>query len=253
MQIDGTAAIVTGGASGLGMATTKRLLDAGSRVTILDLARSKGEEVAASLGAGASFVAADVTDPEQVAAVVAHAVSTGPLRILVNCAGVGAPAKVIGRDGPLPLEKFEQIIRINLVGTFNVLRLAAFEMTKLEPIDGERGTIINTASVAAFEGQIGQPAYAASKGGIVAMTLPVARELAAALIRVNTIAPGLFQTALMDSLPEDAHASLAASVPHPSRLGDPSEFAALAEHIVTNSYLNGETIRLDGAIRLAPR
>lgn len=253
MRITGTAAIVTGGASGLGLATAERLSEEGSAVTIVDLPSSDGAGVAERLGPRASFAPADVTDPDEVAAAVAHAASTGPLRILVNCAGIGAPAKVIGRDGPVALEAFDRIIRVNLVGTFNVLRLAAYEMTRNDPVDGERGVIVNTASVAAYEGQIGQPAYAASKGGIVSMTLPIARELADSCVRVNTIAPGLFATPLMDSLPEKARTSLAASVPHPARLGSPAEYAALVEHIVANAYLNGETIRLDGAIRMAPR
>lgn len=254
MKIDTTTvALVTGGASGLGLATVERLLAAGARVVIIDVPQSHGAEVAARLGESVSFAPADVTDETQVQAAVDLAASLGSLRILVNCAGIGTPAKVIGRDGVQPLEKFERIIQVNLLGTFNVIRLAAVEMRKTDEVHGERGVIINTASVAAFDGQIGQPAYSASKGGVVAMTLPIAREFASSLIRVMTIAPGLFQTPMMEGLPEAARTSLAAQVPNPSRLGLPAEYALMVEQIVANGYLNGETIRLDGAIRMAPR
>lgn len=254
MKIDSTTvAIVTGGASGLGLATVERLLSAGAQVVILDIPQSAGAEIAERLGDSATFIAADVTDSAQVEAAVDLAATLGSVRILVNCAGIGTPAKVVGRDGVQALETFERVIRVNLIGTFNVLRLAAVKMQATEAVDGERGVIINTASVAAFDGQIGQPAYSASKGGIVSMTLPIAREFASSLIRVMTIAPGLFQTPMVDGLPEAARVSLAAQVPNPSRLGMPSEYALTVEQIITNTYLNGETIRLDGAIRMAPR
>ncbi|MGI8457251.1 MAG: 3-hydroxyacyl-CoA dehydrogenase [Propionibacteriaceae bacterium] len=248
-----TVALVTGGASGLGLATVTRLARAGARVVIVDLPASAGEQVASSLGDGVVFGPADVTDPVAVQTAVDRAASWGPLRITVNCAGVGTPAKVVGKDGPLPLQDFQRVIMINLVGTFNVIRLTAAAMMITEPVDGERGVIINTASVAAFDGQIGQPAYAASKGGIVSMTLPIARELARSLIRVNAIAPGIFATPLLAGLPAAAQESLATQVPNPSRLGDPDEYAALVEHMIANGYLNGEVVRLDGAIRMAPK
>ncbi len=275
MRIDGCSALVTGGASGLGLATARELLRAGARVVLTDLPASGGAEVAASLGGRAVFVPADVCDEEQVAAAIAAA--SGPLRIVVNCAGIGTPGKVLGRHGVLPAADFERIIRVNLIGTFNVIRLAAAAIAATEPVaepasepgvdpfgepaidaddlpsTPERGVIVNTASVAAFDGQIGQPAYAASKGGIVSMTLPLARELASHLIRVMTIAPGIFDTPMMAGLPAAARDSLGAQVPHPARLGRPEEFAALVRHIVENPMLNGETIRLDGAIRMQPR
>ncbi|MFD1214690.1 SDR family NAD(P)-dependent oxidoreductase, partial [Arthrobacter sp. GCM10027362] len=213
---------------------------------------------AAGLGERARFVPADVTDGGQVQAAVETAAGLGPVRIVVNCAGVGTPGRVLGRDGVLPLEAFEKVVRINLVGTFNVIRLAAAAMAATEPVETElggpeRGVIINTASVAAFDGQIGQPAYAASKGGVAAMTLPLARELARSLIRVVTIAPGIFETPMLAGLPAEAQESLGRQVPHPARLGRPAEYANLAAHIVENAMLNGETIRLDGAIRMAPK
>ena len=258
MEVSGAVALITGGASGLGAATARRLHAAGASVVLMDLPGSKGEEFAAELGERAVFVPADVTVEDQVQAAVDRAAALGPLRILVNCAGVGTPGKVLGRDGVLPLEAFSKVVQINLIGTFNVIRLAAAAMAATEPVETElggpeRGVIINTASVAAFDGQIGQPAYAASKGGVAAMTLPLARELARSLIRVVTIAPGIFETPMMAGLPQQAQESLGHQVPHPSRLGRPAEYAELAAHIVANSMLNGETIRLDGAIRMAPK
>jgi NAD(P)-dependent dehydrogenase (short-subunit alcohol dehydrogenase family) len=246
MQISGCSALVTGGASGLGLATARELRAAGADVIIVDLPGSGGESIE-----GVTFVAADVTDEAQVQAAVDAA--SAPLRIAVNCAGIGTPGKTLGRDGPLPLSTFERVLRVNLLGTFNVIRLAARAIAATEPVDGERGVIVSTASVAAFDGQIGQAAYSASKGGVVGMTLPIARELASHLIRVMTIAPGTFDTPMLAGLPEAARESLGSQVPHPSRLGKPSEYAALVRHIVENPMLNGETIRLDGAIRMAPR
>ncbi|MFF1878156.1 3-hydroxyacyl-CoA dehydrogenase [Leifsonia sp. NPDC058230] len=253
MNIDGCSAIVTGAASGLGNATAHALTDAGARVVVLDLPSSEGEKAATALGPTARFVAADVSDQEQVQAAVDQAAELGPLRVVVNCAGIATPGKVLGRDGVLSLEQFERVIRVNLVGTFNVIRLAAAAMVKTEPAGEERGVIVNTASVAAFDGQIGQPAYSASKGGVAAMTLPLAREFARDLVRVMTIAPGIFETPMMAGLPQAAQDSLAAQVPHPSRLGRASEYAALVRHIVENPMLNGEVIRLDGAIRMQPK
>ena len=247
MQIKDRTFLVTGGASGLGEATTRALLDRGGHVVVADRAGTAPE--------GAVFVEADVTDAVQVAHAVAEATrQPGTLSGVVNCAGIGSAAKVISRDGPQPLADFERIVGVNLIGTFNVIRLAAAAMAENEPDDdGGRGVIVNTASVAAYEGQVGQAGYSASKGGVVAMTLPIARELAAYGIRVNTIAPGLFLTPMMHQLPEKARASLGEQVPYPSRLGDPAEYAHLVTHIVENQMLNGETIRLDGAIRMAPR
>lgn len=263
MDIKGAVALITGGASGLGAATARRLLDAGASVVLLDLHSSPGGSLAAELNASgadgrAVFVPADVTNEEQVQAAVDGAVALGPLRILVNCAGVATPGRVLGRDGVLPLENFNRVIQINLVGTFNVIRLAAAAMARNEPafteLGGEeRGVIINTASVAAFDGQIGQPAYAASKGAVAAMTLPLAREFARSLVRVMAIAPGIFETPMLAGLPQDAQLSLGRQVPHPARLGRPAEYANLVAHIVENAMLNGETIRLDGAIRMAPK
>jgi NAD(P)-dependent dehydrogenase (short-subunit alcohol dehydrogenase family) len=250
VEIKDAVAVVTGGASGLGLATAKRLLDRGASVVVIDL---KGEEVVAELGPRARFAQANVTDPEQVSAALDLAEELGPLRINVNCAGIGNAVKTLGKDGPFPLEWFNAVVQVNLIGTFNVLRLAAERIAKTEPLGEERGVIINTASVAAFDGQIGQAAYSASKGGVVGMTLPIARDLARELIRVVTIAPGLFKTPLLGSLPEEAQKSLGQQVPHPARLGDPDEYGALATHIVENPMLNGEVIRLDGAIRMAPR
>ncbi|ORA82112.1 3-hydroxyacyl-CoA dehydrogenase [Mycobacterium malmoense] len=253
MEIRDAVAVVTGGASGLGLATTKRLLDAGAQVVVLDL---RGEDVVAGLGDRARFAQADVTDEAAVARALDVAESMGPLRIVVNCAGTGNAIRVLSRDGVFPLDAFRKIVDINLVGTFNVLRLAAERIAKTKPVGPkgeERGVIVNTASVAAFDGQIGQAAYSASKGGVVGLTLPVARDLAGHLIRVVTIAPGLFDTPLLASLPEEARVSLGKQVPHPSRLGNPDEYGALAVHIIENPMLNGEVIRLDGAIRMAPR
>jgi NAD(P)-dependent dehydrogenase (short-subunit alcohol dehydrogenase family) len=250
MDINNVAAVVTGGTSGLGLATTKRLLDAGALVVAVDL---KGGDVVSGLGARARFAQADVTEPESVSAALDLAEEMGPLRINVNCAGIGNAAKTLGKTGPFPLDNFCKVIEVNLIGTFNVVRLAAERIAKTEPVGEERGVIVNTASVAAFDGQIGQAAYSASKGGVAGMTLPIARDLSRDLIRVVTIAPGLFKTPLLSSLPEAAQASLGKQVPHPARLGDPSEYAALAAHIVENPMLNGEVIRLDSAIRMAPR
>jgi NAD(P)-dependent dehydrogenase (short-subunit alcohol dehydrogenase family) len=247
MHITDTVAIVTGGASGLGLASTRALTAAGAHVVIVDLvAPTEPLE-------DTTFLTADVTSEADVAAAVARATQLGTLRILVNCAGIAPANRVVGRDGPVALELFERAIRINLIGSFNVLRLAAAAMQKNEPIDGERGVIVNTASVAAFDGQIGQAAYSASKGAIAAMTLPIAREFAATLIRVMTIAPGIFETPMMAAMSEETRLSLGSQVPHPARLGLPAEYAALVRHIVENPYLNGETIRLDGAIRMMPR
>ncbi len=251
MNIEGSAAIVTGGASGLGLATAKRLAAAGAHVTIVDLPSAPGADQAEAIGG--TFAPADVTDEAQVGAALDAAAEHGPIRIAVNCAGVGTAGRVIGKNGVLPLEQFSRVINVNLIGTFNVIRLAAERIMATEPVDGERGVIVNTASVAAFEGQIGQAAYSASKGGVVGMTLPIARDLADKLIRVVTIAPGLFLTPMLQGLPQEAQDSLGQQVPHPSRLGDPGEYAALVEHIVNNPMLNGEVIRLDGAIRMAPR
>jgi NAD(P)-dependent dehydrogenase (short-subunit alcohol dehydrogenase family) len=250
VQIQDAVAVVTGGASGLGLATTKRLLDAGASVVVIDL---KGEEVVAELGDRAKFVATDVTDEAGVAKALDVAESLGPVRINVNCAGIGNAIKTLSKNGAFPLDGFRKVVEVNLIGTFNVLRLAAERIAKTEAIGEERGVIINTASVAAFDGQIGQAAYSASKGGVVGMTLPIARDLSRELIRVCTIAPGLFKTPLLGSLPEEAQKSLGQQVPHPARLGDPDEYGALAVHIVENPMLNGEVIRLDGAIRMAPR
>lgn len=253
MEITGASALVTGGASGLGLATARRLARGGAKVTIVDLPTSAGADIAADLGG--TFAAADVTDPEQVSAAVAVAAGAAPLRVVVNCAGIAPPAKVLDRDGaPSPLAAFATVIQVNLIGTYNVLSQASASMARTDPTDsGDRGVIVNTASVAAFDGQIGQPAYAASKGGIHAMTLPVARELARYGIRVCTIAPGIMETPMLAGLPRAAQDSLGQQVPYPQRLGRPDEYAALVQHIIENGYLNGETIRLDGAIRMAPK
>ena len=253
MEIAGSAAIVTGGASGLGAATVRKLADSGMRVVVVDLQDDLGGRVAAEVSG--AFVHADVTNSDEVQAAIDAAVAVAPLRVLVNCAGIGPPQRTITRDGsPHDLGLFTTLVNINLIGTFNCIRLAAAEMVKTEPMaDNERGAIVNTASVAAFDGQIGQAAYSSSKGGIVGMTLPVARDLASAGIRVNTIAPGIMDTPLLAGLPEPARISLAEQVLHPKRLGFPDEFAALAHLLVTHSYINGETIRMDGGIRMAPK
>ena len=254
MDITGSVALVTGGASGLGLATARRLVKAGGKAVLVDLPSSKGDEAAASLDGGAVFAAADVTDEAAVRSALDAAGELGQLRVVVNCAGIGTPGRLLGRDGTAyPIEPFVKVLQVNLIGTFNVIRLAAERMAAAEPVGEERGVIVNTASVAAYEGQIGQAAYSASKGGIVGMTLPIARDLAQRQIRVVTIAPGLFDTPLLAGLPEEARTSLGQQVPHPSRLGDPDEYGALVEHIVANPMLNGEVIRLDGAIRMAPR
>jgi len=266
MHINGCSALVTGAASGLGQATARLLHEAGAHVVLFDLPSSAGAERAAELNAAqgrAVFRAGDVTSEADVRAAVEAAGALAPLRIVVNCAGIAPAARTVGRQGPMALADFERVLRINLLGTFNVVRLAAAAMQATEPLGAggvaasggtpERGVIVNTASVAAFDGQIGQAAYAASKGGVAAMTLPLAREFARSLIRVVTIAPGLFDTPLLQGLPAEARASLGAQVPHPARLGDPAEYAALVRHIVENPMLNGETIRLDGGIRMAPQ
>jgi NAD(P)-dependent dehydrogenase (short-subunit alcohol dehydrogenase family) len=255
MQIGGVSALVSGGGSGLGEATARELAKRGARVTLLDLERSRGGEVARDIGSAAQFVVGDVTDEAQVRAGVEAAESPGPLRVLVCCAGVGSAARTVGSDGtPFDLESFRRTIDINLVGTFNCIRLAAAAMLGNEPdAAGERGVIVNTASIAAFEGQIGQAAYSASKGGIVGMTLPIARDLSRHGIRVCTIAPGLFDTPLLMGLPADAREALGRSIPFPPRLGQPPEYASLACHILENPMLNGEVIRLDGALRMQPR
>ena len=253
MIVKDSVALVTGGASGLGLATVKALHDQGASVVILDLPSSNGEVVAKELGDRVRFAAGDVTDEASVVAALDLAESLGPLRVTVNCAGIGNAIKTVGKQGAFPLAEFQRVVNINLVGTFNVLRLAAERIAKTDPIEGERGVIINTASVAAFDGQIGQAAYSASKGGVVGMTLPIARDLASMLIRVVTIAPGLFKTPLLAGLPEPAQESLGKQVPHPSRLGDPAEYGSLAAHIVSNPMLNGEVIRLDAALRMPPR
>jgi len=253
MQLSGSVVLVTGGASGLGAATVRALMARGARAVIVDRDDVRGPALAAELGA--EFAKADVTDPAQVEAAIAQASALGPLRVAVSCAGVGWAARTLDKLGaPHDLELFKTIVGINLIGTFNVLRLAAAAMAKTAPLDGgERGVIVNTASVAAFDGQIGQAAYAASKAGVAGMTLPVARELAGFGIRVCTIAPGIFETPMLAGLPEAARNSLGAQVPFPSRLGRPSEYAQLAVAIVENAMLNGETIRLDGALRMAPK
>jgi NAD(P)-dependent dehydrogenase (short-subunit alcohol dehydrogenase family) len=256
MRIEGSSAIVVGGASGLGEATVRGLHSQGAVVTISDVNDERGRALAADLGERATFEHADVTNPAEVEAAVTAAAAQTPagLRISIHCAGVGWAEKIAGKRGPHQLEFFEKVIAINLIGTFNVLRFAASAMIANEPFDDdERGVCVNTASIAAFDGQVGQIAYSASKGGVVGMTLPAARDLAQYGIRVNTIAPGLFDTPLLAALPEEARQKLGAGVPYPPRLGQPSEYAQLACHIVENRMLNGETIRLDGALRMPPR
>ncbi len=253
MRLDGQAAVVTGGGSGLGAATAAALAAAGCRVAVLDINQAAAESSAARFGG--LGVACDVADAASAEAALAAArAAHGVERVLVNCAGVGTAGRIVGRDGPLKLDAFERVIRINLIGTFNLLRLSAAAMTGLDPLeDGERGVIVNTASIAAYEGQVGQAAYAASKGGVAALTLPAARELARAGVRVVTIAPGLFGTPMVEALPPEVQASLGAGIPYPQRLGRPEEYAALVGHICANRFLNGEVIRLDGALRMPPR
>ena len=253
MDLKGQPAIVTGGGSGLGAATAERLAEDGARVAVIDRNAEAAQAVAQRIG-GLALVG-DVADAAGMEKALAAArAAHGPVRVLVNCAGVAVAKRTVGRDGPLPLDEFERVIRVNLIGTFNMMRLAGAEMSLLEPMaDGERGVIISTASIAAFEGQVGQAGYSASKGGVAALTLPVAREFATFGVRVLAIAPGLFDTPMLQALPEPARQSLSASVPFPQRLGDPKEFAALVAHMIANRFLNGEVIRLDGAIRLAPR
>jgi NAD(P)-dependent dehydrogenase (short-subunit alcohol dehydrogenase family) len=254
MELRSVRAVVTGGASGLGRATVEALCAAGGRAAILDRPASAGADVAKAIGPAAVFTPADVTSEDDVQkAMEAAASALGAINVLVNCAGIGTAAKTLGKGGPAKLAEFTRVIQVNLIGTFNCIRLAAPFMAKNEGVAGERGVIVNTASVAAFDGQIGQAAYSASKGGIVGMTLPIARDLAEIGVRVCTIAPGIFETPLLGTLPEPVRASLAKQVPFPPRLGQPPEYAALALHIITNGMLNGETIRLDGAIRMQPR
>ena len=255
MEISGKTALITGGASGLGAAAVKLLRDRGANVMILDLNDEKGEALAAELGGGTSFVKANVTETAEVEAGVKAAMDEfGAIHFLVNCAGIGLPMKTVGKDGPHNLDAFITVIKINLIGTFDVIRQAAFHMQNNEPNEsGERGVIVNTASVAAFDGQAGQAAYSASKAGIVGMTLPIARDLARSGIRIVTIAPGMFETPMLARMPQELQDSLAAMVPFPSRLGRPEEYASLAGQIIENPMLNGETIRLDGAIRMAPK
>jgi len=252
VNLSGQAAIVTGGASGLGAETARVLARAGAKVTVVDLNAEKANAVASEIGGLA--IACDVSDAASAEAAVAAAREKhGAARVLVNCAGIGPAKRIVGKEGPMPLQDFVKVIQVNLVGTFNMMRLAAADMSKLEPIAGERGVIISTASVAAFEGQVGQAAYSASKGGVAALTMPAAREFAQFGIRVMAIAPGIILTPMLMALPPEVQQSLGASVPFPKRLGHPSEFAALVQHIVENEYLNGEVIRLDGALRLPPR
>lgn len=253
MDVAGNVALVTGGASGLGRATGEALAAAGARVVLVDLPGTDGEAVAEELGGGARFAPADVTDESQVREAVRLAASLGPLRVVVSCAGIVQAKRLVGRDGLMPLAGFEQVVRVNLLGTVTVMGVAAEAMQSVPQLGEERGVVVNTASVAAFDGQIGQTAYAASKGAVASLTLPAARELAAARIRVMAIAPGTFETPMMAGLSEEVRDSLAAQVPHPSRLGRPAEYAALVRHIVENPMLNGEVIRLDGAIRMGPR
>ncbi len=253
MDIEGKTAFITGGASGLGAATARALAAMGARVGIFDRDAGKGEAVAAELGG--QFFAVDVSDSASAETAINSAIAAlGTPSVLVNCAGIGGASRIVGRDGPMPLDAFEKVIKVNLVGSFNMMRLCAHAMSLGEAdANGQRGVIISTASVAAYEGQIGQAAYAASKGGIVALTLPAAREFSRFGIRVLTIAPGLFLTPLLAELPEEAQAGLASSIPNPARLGKPEEFAALVRSMVENDYLNGEVVRLDGALRMQPK
>jgi len=255
MELKDAVAVITGGGSGLGEATAREFAAGGAKVVILDLSNSPGAKVAESIGERGLFTPADVTSAGEAEQAVTKAVERfGTIHIAVNCAGIGRAQRTISKEGPHPLDLFNRVVQVNLVGTFNVIRLAANQMAKNSPNrEGERGVIINTASIAAYDGQIGQAAYSASKGGVVGMTLPIARDLASFGIRVCTIAPGTFDTPMLAQLPENARKALGAQIPFPSRLGRPSEYAALARHIVENAMLNGETIRLDGALRMAPR
>ena len=254
MNIEGMSAVVTGGASGLGLATARRLINQGAKVVLVDLPESAGAEAAGSLGPNARFAAADVTTEDSLPAALDMAENLGQLRVLVHCAGRGGPVRILDKEGkPGSLAAYGNIIRINLIGTFNTVRLVAERMARNEPVDGERGVCVLTASVAAYEGQIGQIPYASSKAGVVGMTIVAARDLASRLIRVNTIAPGIFDTPMLARVSEEARKALSASVPHPARLGQPDEYAQLALHLVSNPMINGETIRLDGALRMAPR
>lgn len=255
MDLSGVAAVVTGGASGLGEATTRALTARGAAVTIIDMAEDKGAALAAEIGGATTFLKTDVTDSEQVAAAIADASSKGvPFRVAVNCAGVGWAARTVGKTGPHDLDLFTKVITINLIGTFNVLRLAADAMSKNDPLeDNLRGVIINTASIAAYEGQIGQIAYAASKAGVVGLTLPAARDLSTIGIRVNTIAPGLVDTPMLASVSDEFRATLASGIPFPRRLAKPSEYAELAAFLIEHDYINGEVVRMDAALRMAPR
>ncbi|GMQ93910.1 MAG: SDR family oxidoreductase [Acidimicrobiia bacterium] len=255
MDISGSAAVVTGGASGLGAATARGLVAGGAIVTLIDLNSEAGDATAAKLGGGTRFVQADVTDPMAIAGAVALAGEDAPLRIVVNCAGIAIGARTIGRDGdPASLEAFTRVVSVNLIGTYNVSSQAAAVMSRTDPLEhGERGVIVNTASVAAFEGQIGQTAYSASKGGIVGLTLPMARDLSSIGVRVNTIAPGIIDTPLLAGLNDEMREALARNVPFPKRLGTPEDYASLAIELISNGYMNGETIRMDGALRMAPR
>lgn len=255
MNVQGSTVVVTGGASGLGEACVRNLLAGGAKIAIFDFAADRGEKIAAELGKNVLFAKTDVTDEATVQDAISKTIETfGSINVAVNCAGGGIPMKVLSKKGPMPLDNFNKTIQLNLIGTFNVLRLVVEQMVKNSPdADGEKGVIINTASVAAFDGQIGQAAYSASKGGIVSMTLPIARECAEYGIRVMTIAPGLFDTPLLQGLPEAARESLGKMIPFPQRLGKPDEFAFLVRHIIENRMLNGEVIRLDGAIRMAAR
>ncbi|MGE4306394.1 MAG: SDR family NAD(P)-dependent oxidoreductase [Novosphingobium sp.] len=254
MEISGISALVTGGASGLGRASVEHLLEAGAKVVILDLPGSQGKAVAEELGPNCSFVAGDVTNPEEVATAIKSAQKSGPLRAVVHCAGRGGTVRVVEKDGTAgSLELYEAIVKVNLIGSFNVLRLSAEAMAKNDPVEGERGVVVLTASIAAYEGQIGQIPYASAKAGIVGMTLVAARDLARHQIRVCTIAPGVFDTPILDRLGQEIKDKLGAGIPNPSRLGRPEEFGMLAKHIIQNPMLNGETIRIDGAMRMPPR
>ncbi len=246
-------AIVTGGASGLGAAAARALHAVGARVVLLDLPHAPGDALVAELGERASFAPADVTDPDAVAEVVRRAGEIGHLRVAVNCAGVGWASRILTREGPHDLELFRTVIAVNLIGSFNVLRLAAQAIAAQEPVEGERGVIVNTASIAAYDGQIGQVAYSASKGGVVGMTLPAARDLARHQVRVVTIAPGTFDTPMLAGVPEETREALAAQIPHPQRLGDPAEYGLLVRQLVEHPYINGEVVRLDGSLRMGPR